>query len=300
MHHLLRRCGARTFLCGLLILLACSIGYPAVAQESGSKLLQAAKKRFKEKDSTNTRVIGGEDTTIQVNPWQVGLLFADDKEDQVRAQFCGGVIVHPQWVLTAAHCVDSGTLPGEVEVLSGTDVLIAGQGTRLAVESITVHTQWDPSTRDFDIALVKVKSPLASKPIAPALDSALLAQGAKIWVSGWGVTEKRGAKTTRQLQGVSLDFIAQDSCNGQSSYNGRVTDSMFCAGIQGRFGGGGKDSCQGDSGGPASIGPVESARLVGLVSWGEDCALPYKYGVYTRVPKFLSWVTTNSNGQVAW
>jgi secreted trypsin-like serine protease len=300
MHHSLKCCRSRTFLFGLFILLACSIGYDAVAEESGSKLLQASKKRFKEKDSTNTRVIGGYDTTIQENPWQVGLLYADDKEDYVRAQFCGGVIVHSQWVLTAAHCVDRGTLPGEVEVLSGADVLVPGQGTRAAVESITVHRQWNSVTHDFDIALIKVKSPLVGKPIAPAMNLAVLAQGAKIWVSGWGVTEKSGAKTTKQLQGVSLDFISQDYCNRTSSYDGSVTENMFCAGIAGKFGGGGKDSCQGDSGGPASIGVVESARLVGLVSWGEDCALPYKYGVYTRVLKFLDWIMTNSNGQIAW
>jgi secreted trypsin-like serine protease len=75
---------------------------------------------------------------------------------------------------------------------------------------------------------------------------------------------------------------------------------MFCAGVAGPAGGGGKDSCQGDSGGPASVGPADQAKLVGLVSWGEDCALPYKYGVYTNVWRFVKWVKDSSRGEVNW
>ena len=274
-----------------------------VAQERGSKLLQAAKKRYLEQDRRDTRIIGGEDTTIQENPWQVALLYSDDKEDLARAQFCGGVILHSQWVLTAAHCVDNGTLPAEVDILSGTHLLVSGQGTRTAVLDIITHRQW-VGTRNFDIALLKVRGPLVGRPIALATDSSLLVPGSKIWVSGWGVTEKGGTTTTRILQGISLDFIPQGTnqgeCNGPLAYNGRITETMFCAGIAGRSGGGGMDSCQGDSGGPASVGPPDSARLVGLVSWGDGCANAHKYGVYTRVPRFLKWIKKRSNGDVSW
>jgi secreted trypsin-like serine protease len=285
-----------------LLGLALCAASSAVAQERGSTPLQGAKKRFQENEKRDTRIIGGEDTTFAENPWQVALLYSDDKEDYARAQFCGGVIVHPKWVLTAAHCVDNGTLAGDVDVLSGTDVLIKGQGMRTAAVAIIVHPQWR-GTRNFDIALLNVNAPLRGKPIALAADASPLVPGAKIWVSGWGVTQKAGAKPSRKLQGISLDFIPQGTeqgeCNGPLSYSGKVTENMFCAGVKGRSGGGGRDSCQGDSGGPASIGPPDAARLVGLVSWGEGCGDVHKYGVYTRVPRVLDWITANSNGEVA-
>lgn len=288
-------------LVALMVLLAVPL-QQAVAQERGSKPLRAAKALHKNGIQSDTRIVGGEDTTIEENPWQVALLNAEDPY-LVRAQFCGGVIIHPRWVLTAAHCVDGGTIAADIHVLSGTDNLTTGRGVRGTVKDIFVHEGWKQA-RNFDIALIEMENPLRGKPISAPTDSSLLVAGAKIWVSGWGVTEKSGGKATRQLQGISLDFIPQGTeqgeCNYDLAYGGRVTGNMFCAGVAGRAGGGGRDSCQGDSGGPATIGLVENAKLVGLVSWGEGCAKPFKYGVYTRVPSFADWVRTKTRRQVSW
>jgi secreted trypsin-like serine protease len=280
----------------LCLLLGCLLANEAAAQ--GSRLLLAAKQRYEDRDQ-GTRIVGGDDTNYARNPWQVALVYAEDKDDPARGQFCGGVIIHPMWVLTAAHCVDGGTLPAQMEVVSGTRFLRSGSGYRVAVESVDYHPNYDRLTKNFDIAVVRVKSALKGKAIAPA-NAAALRNGMKIWVSGWGVTERSEAGATI-LQGVELDYIASSDCNGPLSYRGAITDNMFCAGKGGAGGGGGIDSCQGDSGGPASIGEdAQSARLVGLVSWGERCAVPYKYGVYTRVSNFFPWVKEKSKGQVRW
>jgi len=291
----------RTFLSiALFAALACMLPDGTAAQSSGSTLLLAAKQRYDDRDDSNNRIVGGVDTTYERNPWQVALIYAEDKDDPARGQFCGGVIIHPRWVLTAAHCVDGGTQPEQVDVISGTKFLRPGGGYRVTVDSITYHPNYDRVTKNFDIAILRVKGPLKGRVIVPD-DAAALRDGVKIWVSGWGVTDKPASASTTILQGVSLDFIASGLCNEPLSYLKRVTENMFCAGVNDTDGGGGKDSCQGDSGGPASVGgDAKSAKLVGLVSWGEGCGVPYKYGVYTKISKFFAWVRKHSNGEVKW
>jgi secreted trypsin-like serine protease len=279
--------------------LACAACADAFAE---SELLRAAKLRLQNRDNGDSRIIGGRDTTIRENPWQVALLNAEDKDDDRRAQFCGGVIVHPSWVLTAGHCVGGGTKEADVEVLSGTERLDQRQKPRLAVESIRLHEDYKKvdGVPHFDIALLKVKGKLDGMPIAPPAKDIKLVEGLKIWVTGWGVNEKAGTTNYYHLQGVHVTVIDQNYCNNDRVYNKLVTDSMFCAGIRGRLGGGGRDACQGDSGGPVTVGVVAAARLVGLVSWGKDCAMPYKYGVYTRLQPFIAWVKDRSGGEVVW
>jgi secreted trypsin-like serine protease len=76
--------------------------------------------------------------------------------------------------------------------------------------------------------------------------------------------------------------------------DGKITENMLCAGKEE----GGADACQGNSGGPASIdGPV-GRRLVGIVSWGDGCGAPKKFGVYTRVPQFADWIQQKTDGAV--
>jgi secreted trypsin-like serine protease len=95
--------------------------------QNGSKPLLAAKSRYEKGDDTNTRVVGGDDTRYERNPWQAALVYAPD-DNPARAQFCGAVIIHSQWLLTAAHCVDDGTRPEQVDIISGTAVLRRGFG----------------------------------------------------------------------------------------------------------------------------------------------------------------------------
>lgn len=77
-----------------------------------------------------------------------------------------------------------------------------------------------------------------------------------------------------------------------SSYNGAVGGNFLCAG----FKEGGTDKCSYDSGGPLAC-PDPSGdgtwMLAGIVSWGERCALPYKYGVYTNVNEYTRWMEEN-------
>lgn len=89
------------------------------------------------------------------------------------------------------------------------------------------------------------------------------------------------------IRAAYVPIVNQDYCNTQYKPLGRpITERMICAGLEN----GGKDSCQGDSGGPLSIESDGERFVVGVVSWGRGCALPYYPGVYSRVSSVRSWI----------
>jgi len=270
--------------------LACAIALPtAAADEAGSDALREAIQRYRANLQMGDRVINGKPTTIERNPWQVALLHAADNNNE-RAQFCGGVIIEPEWILTAAHCVDKGTRATQIHVFSGSSMLKDEHGKRTETERIFVHPSWNPKTHDSDVALIKTTSANVGRPIAIANDMAGPGTGAPVWISGWGLVDKVHIKPTPVLHGAEVNVVDWTICNSGHSYPNALTPNMFCAGIVDTKGGGGTDSCKGDSGGPASLGQVSDGRLVGLVSWGKDCAQPYKYGVYVNIARYLPWI----------
>ncbi len=237
------------------------------------------------------RVVGGEPAQPGSHPWQVGLLVAGIN-DNAQAQFCGGTLIAPHWVVTAAHCVDGGMTPSQVTVLPGTHSLSDPKARRVAVKQLVVHPQWNKGTNDYDVALLELAAPVTPGPTITPIRFATTSQeppaGSPLTVSGWGATKQGGAGSIL-LMTVDVPVVPLSRCNQPTSYDGDITPRMVCAGRDE----GGKDSCQGDSGGPAvNIGAEPT--LVGVVSWGHGCAKPWKYGVYTRVGAFADWIRKTS------
>lgn len=231
------------------------------------------------------RVVGGVPTTISEHPWQVALIRSAGAEPQ-RQQFCGGSLVQPDIVVTAAHCVDNPIVlldAARLDVVAGTTSYTSG-GERLDVDAIFVHPQWNSTSMDYDIAVLKLASPAAQGRPVP-LKTTEVAPATQVTVSGWGATAE-GSAGSRDLLMASFPVVATATCNQPASYDGSITERMMCAGTRD----GGIDSCQGDSGGPLTDGAGPGASLVGVVSWGEGCARRLKYGVYTRMSAVAPWV----------
>ena len=109
--------------------------------------------------------------------------------------------------------------------------------------------------------------------------------GEECWVVGWGHTKWGGTKPAK-LNYAKVRLISKQMCNSNKSYNGTIHNTALCAG----FPKGGVDSCEYDSGGGLVCKRCDQYYLLGLVSWGHECARPWKFGVYTNMVVLTSWV----------
>lgn len=233
------------------------------------------------------RIVGGEPVSIEDHPWQVALVrgaYADPN----RFQFCGGTLIHKQWVLTAAHCIDNFIVSGDptrVDVVAGAEFYPYG-GIRMSVSEIALHPGYSDASLDFDFAMLKLEAPLENfEPVAYADGAWEFSPGDVATVTGWGAIIE-GGQGSEDLLGAQVPLVATRTCNRSESYNGQITENMLCAGDRD----GGIDACQGDSGGPLTEERDGRRTLIGVVSWGEGCARRLKYGVYSRVSRVSSWI----------
>ena len=269
---------------GLPLLLAACLSGAVVAQSEDSL--------------SDTRIINGVPVSIEEVPWQVALMLSSEPDD-FYGQFCGGSIVSADWIVTAAHCLP-GKAAADVEVLAGVTTLGEPGSTRVAVEEIISHPQYNDSTLENDVALIKLANPLdlsgAEKtPIAlPFMQQASSwpAAGDPATVSGWGNTSTTNGVYPTDLMAAVVDVLTDPSETQCGSYPTPeyLPDLMLCAAEISL----GKDSCQGDSGGPLAVEVSGTWTLAGIVSWGYGCADPIYPGVYTRVTSYLNWITSEA------
>jgi hypothetical protein len=226
------------------------------------------------------KVVGGRSAEPGGFPWMAALVLQDEP-DNFFGQFCGASLIHPYWVITAAHCVED-FRPHEIEALFGAWDLDSGLGERIPILEIILHPEYNPSTFENDVALLRLETSAgAAYPPLPIIeDPALAKPGIMATIIGWGDTTGEGDYASI-LQEVSVPIVSNETANRPESYNGAITEKMLPAGFQE----GGYDSCEGDSGGPLIV-PGPGGRgwvLAGIVSFAEGCGEPDKYGINTRV-----------------
>ncbi|WP_309114457.1 serine protease [Saccharothrix sp.] len=220
------------------------------------------------------KIVGGtivED--VDDYPFVVALLTAEGR------QFCGGALIKPNLVMTAAHCLVDAK-PEGLRVVAGRLDLTTDAGVVSKVTEIKLHPDYETAEKGDDIAWITTEQrfPGRYQPVElPEAADVLYRPGTLGTVLGWGRTAE-GGQASDELREVDVPIQSNKDC--EESYDEYSRLTMFCAG----FPEGGKDSCQGDSGGPF----VVNGKLAGLVSWGEGCARPGKPGMYTRVKSYVT------------
>lgn len=272
------------------------------------------------------RIVGGVCTTQKKWPWQVALYF-HDKDGDWRF-LCGGSLIAPDRVLSAAHCFEEeGAKSGEnwkvVDNIEKLDYFNLPKGaTVVDVSKVVVHESYVSNSHENDIAILDLAAPLKAEVLDVQLsaDSALEAKR-EATVTGWGYTRWVVAKKDKQghsfmadgetqqpvkqedflspiLREASMPLVDLPQC--QSEYGplraGVVDERNLCAGMEQ----GGRDSCQGDSGGPLMAQTAQGRwRQIGVVSWGQGCGRPGFAGIYTRTAAFGPWIQRNLSTEAA-
>ncbi|XP_061819187.1 transmembrane protease serine 2 isoform X2 [Nerophis lumbriciformis] len=232
----------------------------------------------------SSRIVGGTEASEGAWPWQVSL------QSLNRRHICGGSIISPLWIVSAAHCFEDFSNPSKWIVRSG-DVSLSEmkfyEGNK--VRQIISHEKFDSVTNDNDIALLKLDTPLTFsmtvKPVCLPNNGIEVLAGTPAWVTGWGTLSSSGPLPDK-LNQAEVTIYNREDCNKANILDGAITETMICAGELK----GGVDSCQGDSGGPLVVKEADVWWLVGDTSWGIGCALKNKPGVYGNVTHFTDWI----------
>jgi hypothetical protein len=262
----------------------------------------------KDDDEDTPYAYGGRPVSALAVPWQAQIFNpkvrpdpANPKPTWQRSHYCGGALIAPDWVVTAAHCIDQELVDYGFKVRLGVSDISKGDGITYRIDRIVRHSQYNADNNDptrppnmyaNDIALIRIAPDGPAQARDPKkirtipINRKPLAGGTPVSATGWGAvgsgqTEAASAAILR----VDLRLMDTPVCQQRPTYGAqKIHGNVFCASHPTR------STCRGDSGGPVVL-TNGTPTLVGLVSWGKKkCAGDGRPGVYTRIDRYAGWI----------
>lgn len=237
-------------------------------------------------ETISSLIIGGQDAQLGAYPWMTGLFNRGSTRP-----FCGGTLIHPRWVLTAAHCAFNNSL---IDVVVGMHELYPSRGVRVPVDQVIIHPSYGGYLNSLDFALLRL-----SKPVMGVETLSLISNEEQIsgWngsgygvsarAIGWGYIKYPGTARPTVLQQVDINILGINSPELKSIYPDLSIYNIVADSPQG-----GKDTCNGDSGGPLLVSDGNGGWLhAGATSYGIGCGI-YP-GVYANTLTARSWILSH-------
>jgi len=242
----------------------------------------------------NVSIVNGQLATECEWKWQVGLwreLLPGSGEPWGDMPFCGGMLINPEWVLSAAHCVSR---PNFIVIAGDYEPKLksGNEQTRSAVQVIR-HPNYDTRRLNNDFVLIRLNAKVDFNDCVGSVclpsEGADVAPKSQCWITGWG-TLSRGGQQPDKLQEAQVSIISNEDCTGKYNYTEEeISSAMLCA--QGKSSNGSiVDACQGDSGGPLVCESNGQWTLFGATSWGYGCAAEAFPGVWSRIHEAVGWI----------
>ncbi len=232
------------------------------------------------------KIINGDRSEKDACPWMAHLTLTDETG---RRGACGGTLIDPEWVLTAAHCAEG---MESIKVLLGQNDLEGSGGENISVDEIIIHPDRDAETYYADIALLHLERPSSVEPVALANKFDFQNEiGNTALAIGWGYTFQDiifgidfGGTSPDNLEEVELTIKNNDTCKEP----GFTPENVICLGVFDE-----KAICSGDSGGPLIFFSSANQRWeqIGITSFGlKECISSIGVNAFTPVDKYMQFI----------